>query len=100
MAAKTSVRPSIKRKGMWDVFVGGFHRVTKKTKKGAEGYAKRIEKANMGKRRTGPSMQVKSNKGRKVSAGTRIVMKLGALRRLIGAARKGKKTTIKARRAR
>jgi len=54
----------------------------------------------MAKKKKHPTIQVKSNKGRKVSAGTRIVMKLGALRRLIGAARKGKKTTIKARRAR
>ena len=48
--AKISIAPSTRRKGKWDVFVGGIHRVTKATLKGAEGYAKRIQAANPVKR--------------------------------------------------
>jgi hypothetical protein len=44
-----SIQPSTRRKGYWDLFVGGTHRVTKKTKKGAEGYARRILQANPGR---------------------------------------------------
>lgn len=45
-------------------------------------------------------LAVKSNSGRKTSGKTKIVTTLGSLRRMIGAARNGKKVTIKARRAR
>ena len=40
------VQPSTRRAGMWDLFVGGIHRVTKPTKAGAIGYAKRIQKSS------------------------------------------------------
>ena len=40
------IQPSKRKAGSWDLFVGGIHRITKKTKRGAEGYARRILKAN------------------------------------------------------
>ena len=40
---KIEVIPS-RRKGQYDVFVGGIHRVTKPTLKGAEGYADRLRR--------------------------------------------------------
>ena len=40
------IQPSERRKGKWDLFVNGVHRVTKPTKGGAEGYARTIVKAN------------------------------------------------------
>ena len=46
---KITIAPSVRRKGKWDVFVGGIHRVTKATLKGAEGYAKRIQAVNPSK---------------------------------------------------
>jgi hypothetical protein len=39
---RVEVIPSTRRKGMYDVLVGGIHRVTKPTLKGAEGYAKTL----------------------------------------------------------
>ena len=45
-SVKVTIAPSARRKGSFDVFVGGVHRVTKPTLKGAEGYAQRIQQAN------------------------------------------------------
>jgi hypothetical protein len=44
--AGVSIVPSARRSGMWDVFINGILRVTKPTRKGAEGYAKRWEDEN------------------------------------------------------
>ena len=44
---RVTIAPSTRRKGSYDVFVGGIHRVTKPTLKGAQGYAERIERANV-----------------------------------------------------
>lgn len=48
---EVKVKPSSRRQGMWDVYVGGIHRATKPTKKGAEGYGRRIWEANPSRRR-------------------------------------------------
>lgn len=45
---KITIAPSVRKAGRWDVFVGGFHRVTKSTLKGARGAAKKIATANKG----------------------------------------------------
>jgi len=99
------VQPSTRKKGKWDLFVGGFHRVTKSTRRGAEGYASRILRANRGtmprKRKrnlTLPGFLVATKKnGKRVRANTSVKMTLRDLRRLISGAKKGKQVKVKAR---
>jgi len=43
---RITVTPSLRKPGRWDVYVGGIHRTTRHTEKGALAYAERLAKAN------------------------------------------------------
>jgi hypothetical protein len=45
-ANSITVKPSTRKKGMYDVIVGSIPRITKPTLRGANGYASRIAKEN------------------------------------------------------